>query len=549
MPASNASGSAPRWSRRPAAPWKTSSPPSSGSPASWERSAQHGVYGMRRLATPKPLQSLGPINSPIPIMTLPAASSVLPIAPDYDPAAMRYQADPLADATIAAIVGSWELPAGEVHLQALLALNADRLRHLQTTTMLLDTWTSNAALVDWAPPEGTSPHIVEALRSYLDAARGLPEWSDSAKIARCENVFTEHGPLSVMSLFCASLPDCYIQPKAAAVLQISGQLTTNADYRIRATAAMVFPVMMRGGLTAPEGLGIAQTLKVRLIHATIRNLILHGAPEAMVNAVVPPVGNPAAAAPPQSMHGAFLANGWNVARDGLPNNQEQLVFTLLTFHFVFLRAMRTLGVGLSAKDEEAYLHGWNVVGCILGIEPKWMPFTYADAERLFLDIQTQCVADTVYPGGTDARPALGEALIGYMRDSIPFKLLKPFPALFTRYLCGSVVADALGISEQQPLVSRILFAVLMVLCRLIDSVARLVVPQFSLSRMFSRIIGYHLLTSFLMDQTRPLKLPTHLLTQVHATVATWDDDAKAPGWVNRLEDRFTVRGRWGRVDA
>lgn len=413
-------------------------------------------------------------------MTLPAASSALPIAPAYDPAAMRYQADPLADATIAAIVGSWELPAGEVHLQALLALNADRLRHLQTTTKLLDTWTSNAALVDWAPPEGTSPHIVEALRSYLDAARGLPEWSDQAKITRGENIFRAHGPLLVMSLFCASLPDTYIQPKPAAMLQISGQLTTNADYRIRSTAAMVVPVMLRGGLTTPEGLGVAQTLKVRLVHAAVRNLMLRGAPEAMVNALVQPLGNPAAEAPLQSMHGAFLASGWNVARDGPPNNQEQLVFTLLTFHFVFLRAMRTLGIRLCAEDEEAYLHCWNVVGYLLGIEPKWMPFTYVDAERLFLEIQTQCVADTVYPGGSDARPALAGALMRYMSDSIPFTPLKPFPALLTRYLCGRVVADALGISKHQSLASRILFSMLMVASRTIDSIVRLVVPQFSL---------------------------------------------------------------------
>ena len=457
---------------------------------------------------------------------------------------MRYQADPLADATIAAIVGSWEVPAGEPTVQTLLALNADRLRHLQATTTLLNTWTSNAALVDWAPPDGAPPHIVKALRSYLDAARGLPAWSDSVKITRGENVFTEHGPLSVMSLFCASLPDCYIQPKASAVLQISGQLTTNTDYRIRSTAAMVFPVMLRGGLTTPEGLGIAQTLKVRLIHATIRNLLLHGAPEAMVNAVVQPIATPAAEASQQSMHGAFLANGWNVSRDGVPNNQEQLVFTLLTFHFVFLRAMRTLGIGLCPADEEAYLHCWNVVGYLLGIEPKWMPFTYADAERLFLEIQTQCVADTEYPGGIDARPALGGALMGYMSDSIPFKLIKPFPALLTRYLCGSVVADALGISNQQSLISRVLFAILMAASRVIDSIVRLAIPQFSLSRMFSRVIGYHLLTSFLMDQTRPLKLPTQLLMQMHATVGTWSDDAKAPAWLNRLEDRLTVRGRW-----
>ena len=168
----------------------------------------------------------------------------------------------------------------------------------------------------------------------------------------------------------------------------------------------------------------------------------------------------------------------------------------------------------------------------------------ADAERLFNDIQTQCLADHVYPGGKDARPALAGALIDYMAASIPFRLLKPFPSLFTRYLCGSTVSDALGVSNKQSFMSRILFAVLMGVSRLIDTVVRLVVPQFSLSRMFSRVVGYHLLTSFLMDQTRPLKLPTHLLTQIHATVGTWDDDENAPDWLNRMEDRMTVRGPW-----
>ncbi len=482
-------------------------------------------------------------DSLAPTKPLAVASSALPAAPVYDPAIVRFQADPLADATISAIVGTWDIPPGEANLQTLLALNADRLRHLQVTTTLLNTWTSNAALVDWSPPDGTSPHIAVALHDYLATARTLPQWIDPVKIERGENVFTAHGPLSVMSLFCASLPDCYIQPKAAAVLQISGQLTTNADYRIRATAAMVFPVMLRGGMTTPEGLGVAQTIKVRLIHATIRNLMLHGAPQEMVNAVVPPTSHPTAAAM-QSMHGVFLANGWNVARDGLPNNQEQLMFTLLTFHFVFLRALRTLGIGLCREDEEAYLHCWNVVGYILGIDPKWMPFTYADSERLFIEIQAQCLADDVFPGGTDARPALGGALVGYMSESIPFNLLKPFPALFTRYLCGGKVADALGISDQQSLVSRTLFAVLMGVSRLIDSTFRVVVPQFSLCRMFSRVVGYHVLTSFLMDQTRPLKLPTQLLNQIHATVDTWDDDPGAPRWLNRLEDRLTVRGPW-----
>ena len=494
-------------------------------------------------------EMMPPESATLPAPVMPAPTSLT--APVYDPALMRYRADPLADMTIASIVGSWELPPDEHSLQALLTLNADRLQNIHTAMQLMNSWTNNAALLEWTPPPAPTlpyaPHVVTALREYIDVARALPDWADAGKIALGENVFTNHGPISVMSLFCASLPDCYVQPKAAAVLQVSGQLTAHADYRIRSTAAMVFPVMLRGGMTAEDGGGVAQTLKVRLIHATIRNLILHGAPEAMINAVVPPSGNlltDSASAAALPMHTAFIAHGWNAARDGLPNNQEQLVFTLLTFHYVFLRALRKLGIGLHQADEEAYLHCWNVVGFVLGIEARWMPSTYADAEKLFLEIQTQCLADHVYPGGTDARPALTGALIDYLRASIPFKVVKPFPALFTRYLCGSTVADALGVNEKQSFISRTLFATMMAIVRLMDVTVRLVLPQFSLSRMFSRVVGYHLLTRFLMDQTRPLKLPTQLLGQIEATVSAWNDDPKAPTWLNRVEDRITVHGTW-----
>jgi hypothetical protein len=78
----------------------------------------------------------------------------------------------------------------------------------------------------------------------------------------------EYGALSVTMLFCSSLPECYVIPDLAAVLHATGQLETHTDYRIRATGAMIFPVMMAGGLTAPDGGGIAQILKVRLIHHT-----------------------------------------------------------------------------------------------------------------------------------------------------------------------------------------------------------------------------------------------------------------------------------------
>ena len=69
-------------------------------------------------------------------------------------------------------------------------------------------------------------------------------------------------------------------------------------------------------------------------------------------------------------------------------------------------------------------------------------------------------------------------------------------------------------------------------------------PGFSLSRLFTRVVGYHFLTRFLMDQTRPLALPERVLNPMADTVAAWGHDQRAPDWVNALEDRLTTDGPW-----
>jgi hypothetical protein len=52
------------------------------------------------------------------------------------------------------------------------------------------------------------------------------------------------------------------------------------------------------------------------------------------------------------------------------------------------------------------------------------------------------------------------------------------------------------------------------------------------------------MSKVLLDQTRPLKLPQHVLTSVEGTLGIWGDDTKAPKWMNKLEDRFTKTGAW-----
>lgn len=470
-----------------------------------------------------------------------SASVPAPVS-DERLAHMRYVADPLADQTLSAMLQPWTA-----------ATQAANLAQISQINLAFGQWTSNRSIsAGQVAQPGVTPAVQQALDAYLQTGRVLPPWADTDKILRAEALFTQYGPMSCTLLFCASLPECYVLPDLAAVLHLSGQLEQHTDYRIRATAAMIFPVMLQGGLTQPDGAGIAQVLKVRLIHATIRNLILRTSPaQAMaqlgdqhfmagaagIAGAQPEVG--------ASLYEVLLAHGWRLGDEGLPCNQEELAYTLLTFGYVFLRGMRQLGLALSPADEAAYLHLWNVVGHILGIRDELLLHSMGQAAAMFDSLQARAAHRVLAaPGEPDPRPALGAALIHTMQAALPLRHFQSVPVLFTRYLCGPATSALIGVNQHVSSVSTALFFMVMGGVRLVDSVVGFFVPGFALSRMLTRVLGYHLMRKILLDQTRPLKLPEHLINQVGNSMGTWSDDPQAPGWLNRLEDKLTRVGAW-----
>ncbi|HNK17775.1 MAG TPA: DUF2236 domain-containing protein, partial [Piscinibacter sp.] len=113
------------------------------------------------------------------------------------------------------------------------------------------------------------------------------------------------------------------------------------------------------------------------------------------------------------------------------------------------------------------------------------------------------------------------ALFGTLAGVIPLRLAKPFPQLLCRRLIGREASHDLAIDGRLPWLSTLLFALLMALVGMVDAIGRLFSPDFSLARLVTRVLGYHLLTRLLMDQTRPLKLPGRLLGQAQGMLQRW----------------------------
>jgi hypothetical protein len=293
--------------------------------------------------------------------------------------------------------------------------------------------------------------LPEEIRRFLSDTSALPWWADPRRIRDAERLFNLYGLVSLVSLICASLPECYTMRTGVRILDLTGQLGEHTNRRLHQTAVMVLAVMGRHGLQ-PDGRGIRQAQKVRLIHSAIRYRILGaiGAPGAPASAGAEvPVLIPGSVRSVNDViaHRQF---DWDIARDGFPINQEDLAFTLLTFGFVIPRGMLTLGIELTDDEFKSFLHAWNVVGHIMGVDDDLMAHTPEDAALLFARIKAR------QAGASPAGARLTDALLGVMeRDVLRLPPIRPMAAVLLRILVGDKTAELLGLTVRHAWLMRV----------------------------------------------------------------------------------------------
>jgi hypothetical protein len=297
---------------------------------------------------------------------------------------MREVGDPVADGPVAAVLERGGVDAVNAIMQTLVR-------------------------VDQLVPE----QLPDEVQSYLVETLPLPMWADMDKIKRGQQLFETWGVLITLCLFCASLPGSYAAAKGVKVLYLTARLDTDARRRVMETGQFLMDVVAVGGLDE-HGKGRRAIQRVRLMHAAVRHLIKAR------NEQTPGMWHP----------------DW-----GTPINQEDLAGTLLTFSYVVADPMRRLGVHLSAKDVDAYLHLWNVIGHLLGVHDDVLAHDLADATALVDAIRRRQFQAS--PEGQD----MTLALLNLLDELTPLHRFDDTIPPLIRHLIGDETADLLLVPQ------------------------------------------------------------------------------------------------------
>lgn len=266
--------------------------------------------------------------------------------------------------------------------------------------------------------EVKAAEMPDYFKNFFSQYSQMPDFYDQTKIDLAQDCFKRFGPSIIIAYFCKSLPECYACGKGSEVLIQTKRLTNHTRRRIAQTAQFVIDVMSPNGLSI-DGRGVATSLKIRLIHSSIRYYFIKSVKSNRIQ--------------------------YDIPLNGVPINQIDLLGTMLAFSVVVVQGLDGLGIKLTNEEKESILDLWKCVGFLIGIETELMPKDYAEAETLWQIITT--TQDNFKP--TSAGTVLNNDLIELLDNLIPFKFLDNIVLILMNKLIDSRAKIALSLQSNK----------------------------------------------------------------------------------------------------
>lgn len=263
-------------------------------------------------------------------------------------------------------------------------------------------------------------HSTDATLSALwSQLHTIPPWVDWAQIARGQAVFYRYGGPAIVSLTFQSLVGGMAGWRVVETLARTGGFHAKAaKHRLLETFQHVLQVTQDLASVQPGGAGFAASVRVRLLHASVRRRIL------------------ALAA---ARDGYFDAAAW-----GVPISDLDSLGTVLSFSaaLVWIGLPRQ-GIFLSAREIADYHALWRWVAHLLGT-PAGDSSCLADwrASKTFMESLILAELAPSAMGGV-----LANNILTGLSNQPPAFASREFMCAEARWLNGGELCDALGIAK------------------------------------------------------------------------------------------------------
>lgn len=265
----------------------------------------------------------------------------------------------------------------------------------------------NNAMRSWLNNNDPLPGGLPAnLAAYLQKVNKLPSWTDHAKL-RLAADFNRRKDTYLFMLYGlgSGIMSTVIPREAKSVYWSAG----GADMQDRAAKTFTFGYdLSELNAFEPTGQFVVTANKTRLVHAAVRHLL------------------------PQSPH-------WRTVNDEqIPISNGDILVTFHSLGTFVHRKLREWHVPMSAAQEDAFLHMWQVAMHLLGVRDEFIPKTWAAAYAQSAQVLTPILAPT-----REGRE-LAEDLLG-LTAQIDLGVTRGFLNEFVRYALSDAIGDWLGL--------------------------------------------------------------------------------------------------------
>jgi ER-bound oxygenase mpaB/B'/Rubber oxygenase, catalytic domain len=257
------------------------------------------------------------------------------------------------------------------------------------------------------------------------------------------------------------------------------------------TGQFLIDVLTVGGLDE-HGKGRRTIQRVRLMHAAVRHLIM-----ARSDRGDPPVCGEEPKEPPLWHH------DW-----GTPINQGDLAGTRLAFSYIVADSLPRLGVRLPDGDVDAYLHLWNVIGHLMGVDDELRVHGKADAKAL-----VDAIRDRRFKASPEGKD-MTKALLDLMDEMTPFHSFQETIPPLIRHLIGDDIADMIDVPKSKlPELGRLTRLNKWFFVHIFGQSHR-DTPRYELASRIARPFGYDLVHGLFRlergGERAPFDMPDHL---------------------------------------